>query len=85
MHVPFFRISFPLLFLGWGIKRRQFFWSRFSKHVKRGNFVRSSYHLVQFLCFGFFSPIFARIGYHVKVKFWSRREKFFHEHIPVNI
>ena len=42
---------FRLFFLEQGIKRRQIFWSRLSKHVKRGNFVRTGYYLVQFLCF----------------------------------
>ena len=49
--VPFFRVSFLQIFLEQGIKRRQIFWSRLSKHVKRGNFVTTGYYLVKFLCF----------------------------------
>ena len=40
-----------------------------SKHVKKGDFVRSGYYLVQFLCLGvYYLPNFSRIGYHVKAK-----------------
>ena len=49
--VPFFRYRFRPFFLEQGIKIRQIFWSRFLKHVKRGNFVTTGYHLVKFLCF----------------------------------
>ena len=50
--VPFFRVSaFWPIFLGQEIKRRQIFWSRMSKHVKRGNFVTKGYYLVKYLCF----------------------------------
>ena len=38
-------------FLEQGIKRSQIFWSRLSKHVKRGNFVTTGYYLVKFLSF----------------------------------
>ena len=65
----FFRVLFWPIFLERGTKRRQFFWSPFSKHFNLGNFVRSVYYLVQFLCFGvYFSPILSRIGYHLKAK-----------------
>ena len=61
-----------------GIKRRQFFCSRLSKHVRRGNFVRSSYYSVQFLYFAvYFSPIFSRIGYHLKAKLLELGKKQF--------
>ena len=62
-----------------GIRRRQFFWSRLSKLGKKGNFVRSGYHLVQLLCFGvYFSPIFSRIGYHLQAKILEpSKTKFF--------
>ena len=49
--MPFFRVSFSPIFLEQGIKRRQVFWSRLAKHVKRGNFVTTGYYLVKFLCF----------------------------------
>ena len=49
--VPFSGYRFRLFFLEQGIKRRQIFWSRLSKHVKRENFVRTGYYLVKFLCF----------------------------------
>ena len=69
---------FRLFFLEQGIKRRQIFWSRLSKHVKRGNFVRTGYYLVKFLCFGvYFSPIFSRTGYHLKGKILELGENIF--------
>ena len=51
---------FRLLFLERDIKRRKFFWSPLSKHVKGENFVRSGYYLVQFLRFEvyFFTDFF---------------------------
>ena len=48
---PFSGYRFRLFFLEQGIKRRQIFWSRLSKHVKRGNCVMTGYYLVKFLCF----------------------------------
>ena len=66
---------FCLFSLEQGIKRRQVFWRRLSKHVK--NFVKSGYYLVQFLCFGvYFSPIFSRTGYHLKAKILEQDENF---------
>ena len=49
--VPFSGYRFRPFFLEQGVKRRQIFWSRLSKHVKRRNFVTMGYHLVKFLCF----------------------------------
>ena len=49
--VPFFRVSVRLFFLEQGIKRRQVFWIRLSKHVKRGNFVTTGCYLVDFCVF----------------------------------
>ena len=51
MGTPFNEYRFRLLFQEQGIKRRQIFWSRLSKHVKRGNFVTTGYYVVKFLCF----------------------------------
>ena len=43
---------------------------------KGGNFARSGYYLVQFLCFGvYFSPIFSRTGYHLKAKILEQGKK----------
>ena len=57
--VPFLSVSSsPILrlsFLEQGIKRRQSFWSRLSKHAKQGIFVRSGYDLVQAF---FFTALF---------------------------
>ena len=85
--VPFFRVSFSPIFLQRGIKRRQIFWSRLSKHVKRGNFVRTGYYSVKFSCFWvYFSPIFSRTGYHLKAKILEQGEKICcRGHIPVQI
>ena len=69
---------FRLFFREQGIKRRQIFWSRLSKHVKRGNFVTTGYFVVQFLCFWvYFSPIFLEQGIIWRQKFWSRAENFY--------
>ena len=78
-----------IFFLELGIKRRQFFRSRLSKHVKGGNFVRSGYYLVKCLCFlsilfiDFFFA-FSRIRYHLKAKFLEPG-KFCRGHIPVHV
>ena len=38
-------------------KGKQVFWRWLSKHVERGNFVRFSCYLVEFLCFGVFDQL----------------------------
>ena len=69
---------FRLFFLKQGLKIRDVFWSTLSKHVKRGNFARSGYYLVQFVCFGVYSsPIFSRTGYHLEGKILEKGEKTF--------
>ena len=77
--VSFFWVSFLPIFLELGIKRRQFFWSQLSKHVRNGNLVILGYYLVPVFVLGvYFSPIFPSIGYPLKAKFWSWvKKKFF--------
>ena len=85
--MPFFGGSFAPTFLERGIKNRHCFWSPLSKYVKSGNFVISGYCLVPHLCFGvYFSPIFLRIGYHLKTKTLEPgKGKMFPGYIPVQI
>ena len=61
--VLFFRVSFSPIFLEQGNKRRQVFWSRLSKHVKRGNFCYNG--LLPSQIFVFLSILFTDL-------FWNR-------------
>ena len=89
---------FLLFLLEQGIKRRQFFWSRLSKHAKRGNFVTMFTLLSQIfsqLC-TIFSQIFVfltilfidfflnRVSFEGKI-LEQAETIFFHGHIPVQI
>ena len=49
--VPFFRVSFSPIFSRTGYQKKANFLEQVVKHVKRGNFVTTGYHLVKFLCF----------------------------------
>ena len=61
------------------------FWSQLSKHVKRGNFVRLGFYLVQVLCFVVYIPFtnFSRIRYDLKAESLDPgQEKIFHSTSP---
>ena len=82
--MPFFRVSFSPIFsrTGYISKERQFFWSPLSKHVKRGNFVRT---FGSFEIFVFWSILFANFflesGTIWRQKFWSQVRTFFCGHL----
>ena len=66
-------------------QKKTVFWSRLSKHVRRANFVRSGYYLVQFCVLEYIlsavtcqlSPIFSRSRYHLKAELLETGEQIF--------
>ena len=69
-----------------GHQKKAIFLEPVVKTCQRGNFVRSGYYLVQFVCFGvYFSLIFSKIEYHLNAEIREPGKNFFHGHIPVQI
>ena len=68
--MPFFRVSFTPTISGTGVSKEGNFLEPIVKNCQnRGNFDRSGYYLVKFLCFGgYFSSNFSAVGYHLTVK-----------------